>query len=221
MSGGQGERPLSVRWSVDAIRPEDLFVARIEFVRMVRQVRKTPLGHMRATVEPDASDESSIVLHLQGQNIGERAFFETVDKLPVDRPAGAARDPDTDRAGETPSPASIPVATRLAGPSRLVFRVPKGAPPIGFSIAEILDACRGLALRLAPTALPPRSAGIQAFQPAWVITFHLAYFIWCMFGQEAAFGPKPLWLLRIEVVVPPGARPDWPHNMPIHLGLRV
>ena len=170
--------PTVDRWSVDATRPEDLFVARIEFVHMVRTV--TGAGpDAKAWVEPDKTDESSIILHLQAQNIAEQAFFEPDKDVPVDRPQEPnkpAPKPDVDMPEpleDGPDDKQIPVRSRLAGPSRLVFRVPKGTPPIGYSIAEILEACRApshCAWRPPRSRPAPSGPAVISFQPAWAAT---------------------------------------------------
>jgi hypothetical protein len=56
---------------------------------------------------------------------------------------------------EDPKNTNIPVNSRLAGPSRLVFRVPADARGIPFSLDGMLDACRNYELSVAATATPP------------------------------------------------------------------
>jgi hypothetical protein len=100
-----------------------------------------------------------MVVRFPPQNIAEQAFFETAKApddpstvtLEVQTPEGKPKDTDEGTGEETPH---VPVESRLSGPSRLVFKVPKDAE-IPFTIDGLLEACSQFELRVAPTALPP------------------------------------------------------------------
>ena len=144
------------RFSTVVLRPEDLLVLRLEFLNMSLDTgganldeRRTPLLLRDVAVRP-----SYIVVYFQGQNIAEQAFFETAADYPVKTPTGKPADPDAGKGDETPKPP--PVRARLAGPSRLVFRVPADEKPIPYTLASILEKCGKYELSVVPHALPPK-----------------------------------------------------------------
>ena len=148
-----GQLNLRGRFSTVVLRPEDLLVLRLEFLNMSLD---TGAG------KPDAASlvrdvtvrPSYIVVYFQGQNIAEQAFFETAADYPVQTPSGKPADPDAGKGDETPK--SPPVRARLAGPSRLVFRVPADEKPIPYTLAKILEKCGQYELSIVPHALPPK-----------------------------------------------------------------
>ncbi len=144
------------RFSTVVLRPEDLLVLRLEFLNMSLDTgganldeRRTPHLVRDVSVRP-----SYIVVYFQGQNIAEQAFFETAADYPVQTPPGKPTDPDAGKGDETPKPP--PVRARLAGPSRLVFRVPADEKPIAYTLASILEKCGQYELSVVPHALPPK-----------------------------------------------------------------
>jgi hypothetical protein len=149
------------RPKLSVVRPEDLLVLNFEFVnldldssgpkpKLVRRSGATPL----------------IVVHFPPQNIAEQALFEADPDVPsantstqssaTDKPPA---DPDTGKKGSSTSdkPSSFPppVASRISGPSRLVFRMPSSETSIDYSLQALLTACNEYPLNVAPTALEP------------------------------------------------------------------
>ena len=154
------------RWTIPVVRPEDLLVVSIEFVGFIR--KRQPTVTPKLWLEP-AGDQSFIILHFQGQSIAEQAFFQSTPDFKVKPPDPDAAKPPNSETGGEPTAGGPPVSTRLGGPSRLVFKVPKAHPRIGYTIGEVLDACQGLELSLASTALPPPAGGRPSqFRPARV-----------------------------------------------------
>jgi hypothetical protein len=125
-------------FEVSVVRPDDLFVARFEFVNMKLAGQNL--------VPNDETKPSWIVMVLPPQHIGEEAFFETteVEVRPYRDPNIAEgegtteqEDPDAGRTSDdTPHP---PVRARLAGESRLSFSVPAGSA-IPYTLAGLLEA---------------------------------------------------------------------------------
>lgn len=145
-------------FSTVVIRPEDLLVLRLEFINFSLETGKVGPGGRRTPqlVRDDTGRPSYIAVHLQGQNIAEQAFFETANDYPVQPPPpNKPADPDLGKGGETPT--APPVRTRIAGPSRLVFRVPNNTEPIDYTLASILEKCGKYTMSLVPHALPPKS----------------------------------------------------------------
>jgi len=124
------------------VRPDDLLVVALEFRNLSVSVEESDGETMALLRRGDGAKAAHLIVHLQPQNVAEEAFFESASEF-------------GDGANEIPS-ASLPISrTRIAGPSQLVFEVPKDAA-IPYTIAGILDAIRALQLSVPPTALPPR-----------------------------------------------------------------
>ncbi|HVS81799.1 MAG TPA: hypothetical protein VHE60_08690, partial [Pyrinomonadaceae bacterium] len=151
-----GQLNLRGRFSTVVLRPEDLLVLRLEFLNMSLDTGAANLDERRTPLllRDNAFRPSYIVVYFQGQNIAEQAFFETAADYPVQTPLGKPADPDAGKGDETPKPP--PVRARIAGPSRLVFRVPDGEKPIPYTLASILEKCGKYELSVVPHALPPK-----------------------------------------------------------------
>ncbi|MEP6707912.1 MAG: hypothetical protein ABJC05_10350, partial [Pyrinomonadaceae bacterium] len=147
-----GQLNLRGRFSSLVLRPEDLLVLRLEFINLVldtgaaNSVEQYPPRLMRDL----AARPSYIVVHLQPQNIAEQAFFETAkdSNYPV-------KPPDPDASEPADNPYGPPVKARIAGPSRLVFRVPDTVDPIPYTLKSILEKCGQYDMSVVPHALPP------------------------------------------------------------------
>ena len=120
------------------LRPRDLLVLDFTFVNL--RIDRSGEGISQLT-RISAERPSYIVVGFPAQHLNERAFFETEGDLGSDKPK------DTD----------IPVASRLAEPSRLVFRVPSNFTSIPYQLDELLKACATYELSVAPSATPPES----------------------------------------------------------------
>lgn len=148
-----GDLKLHGTFSTVVIRPEDLLVLRLEFINFSLETGQVDAGGRRAPklVRDDTGRPSYIAVHLPAQNIAEQAFFETAAEVDV-----PAKDKDAKLTGSDPLSAP-PVRTRIAGPSRLVFRVPNNEGPIDYTLAAILEKCGKYTMSVVPHALPPKS----------------------------------------------------------------
>ncbi len=150
-----GQLNLRGRFSTVVLRPEDLLVLRLEFLNLSLDTGAPSPGAVPHLVRDVAVRPSYIVVYFQGQNIAEQAFFETAPDYPVQTPPGKPADPDAGKGDEAPKPP--PVKARLAGPSRLVFRIPNDEKPIPYTLASILEKCGKYELSVVPHALPPKT----------------------------------------------------------------
>ncbi|HEV7682192.1 MAG TPA: hypothetical protein VGO68_08730 [Pyrinomonadaceae bacterium] len=142
-----GDLHLRGRFSTVVLRPEDLLVLRLEFINfMLETASPTP-----QLLRDDSGKPSYIAVHLQPQNIAEQAFFESAgSKYPSDPPEQGGEPKD--------DPYGPPVKARIAGPSRLVFRVPSNSEPIPYTLKSILEKCGQYVMSVVPHALPPKQA---------------------------------------------------------------
>jgi hypothetical protein len=132
------------QWSIDAVRPADLLSLRFEFRNLKVDAQAKPAVLTR--IKPGGA--TWIIVHFPPQHIGEEAFFEA-------DPAYVITDPnDPDRGKQSLEPTALPVQSRLSGPSRIAFRVPKSVDTIPYSLAGLLDWGR-FELSVGPAAVPP------------------------------------------------------------------
>jgi len=135
--------------TIEILRPDDLLTLTIEAqnLRLDTSDPKNP-----ALVVDDHSQPAYLVVNFAPQHIAEKAYFETGNITtdppynpvpPGTPPLGTSNDP-LDPAGEVPA--------RLAGPSRLVFQLPKTVTSIPFQTASLLDWSQ-LTLVVSPVAL--------------------------------------------------------------------
>jgi len=112
------------------VRTEDLLALRFEMHNLVVAGDPPRLKKQR-------SGTATLVVHFPPQSIAEQAFYETSP--------GAQH---TERPG--------PARARIAGESRLAFKIPDGfdAP---YTLKGLLDAMSGLESAVCPTALPPQA----------------------------------------------------------------
>jgi hypothetical protein len=139
----------------ELLRPDDLLTLTIEAQNLRLDARdpKNP-----ALVVNDASQPAYLIVTFAPQHIVEKAYFETGNitaEPPYNQPPpGTPPLPTTtdhlDPAGQVPA--------RIAGPSRLVFQLPKKLTKIPFQTASLLDWSQ-LTLVVSPVAqgkvLPP------------------------------------------------------------------
>lgn len=161
------------------VRAEDLVVAAFEFRNLRLEVDENSESPAAVLRPADGTGQAFLVVHFQPQNIAEQAFFETTPandlkltgkldddgtEVRVDRDHPSAMPPPTDTG--PPFAGALPVRTLIAGPSRLVFRVPAGAT-IPYTTAGLLDAIRRFELNVPATALPPEPPPIFV-RPQWI-----------------------------------------------------
>ncbi len=126
---------------LSAVRPDDQLLLTFEFVDMT--IHKASESDPEAYALP--GQKSYLIVHFQPQNIVEKAYFETNPNL--DEPGSPG--------GDTPDPP--PVLSRMAKPSRLVFKVPPDEAPIHLDLETLLQKCSEYELSIASTALPPEA----------------------------------------------------------------
>lgn len=126
-------------FSLSVIRPEDLLVLRFEFVNLKLMAGGDQPARL---VRVNTKNPSYVLVYFQPQAVGEQAFYETDPNYPTSGEPG------------TESLTNPPVQSRLAGPSRLAFQLPKGVSEIPYSIESLLDWAK-YDHSLSPVALPP------------------------------------------------------------------
>lgn len=114
---------------VSVTRPEDMLSLEFQFANLVLKSQGNDIYLERK----DAQAPSSFMVIFPPQSIGEQSFLE---------------------AGNEGMPGGQVAATRLAGPTQLGFRLPKGVDRINYSLEALLDWSRYEPV-LAPAALPP------------------------------------------------------------------
>jgi hypothetical protein len=145
------------------VRPDDLLAMRIE----ARNLSVVPGSPPRLVKSGQST--AYLILHFPPQAITEETFFEA-------RPAGTTNPedhpnpntkPKPDAPGGSEDPRTPPIRARIAGESRLVFKVPNGFD-IPYTLEGVLDACQSLALNVVASARPPTSAasGIKGIRVA-------------------------------------------------------
>jgi hypothetical protein len=141
--------------TIEILRPDDLLTLTIEVenLRLDTTDPKNP-----ALVVDDSSQPAYLVINFAPQHITEKAYFETgnitaeppYNQIPPGTPPLPTGDDPLDPAGQVPA--------RIAGPSRLVFQLPKKLTSIPFQTASLLDWSQ-LTLVVSPVAqgktLPP------------------------------------------------------------------
>ncbi|SFJ50386.1 hypothetical protein SAMN04515648_4346 [Phyllobacterium sp. CL33Tsu] len=130
------------------VRPRDMLVLRLEFINL------TVSGGAKPRLKKSAAGSASLIVHFPPQTITEETFFET--------PPTATHNPDPPRPGTPPKPepggaealTGPPVRARIAGESRLAFKVPDGFD-IPYTLEDVLAACETLELSVPANARPP------------------------------------------------------------------
>jgi len=129
-------RPTVVRLpspTITVIRPEDLLCLTFEFINL--EVKGQPPQLQRVKTDAPAY----IIVHFQPQHIAEEAILE-------DAPEFGQMEKEN-----IPSP---PVHARMAGRSRLAFRLPAGMNQVPLTLSALLDWTK-FELSVVPLALPP------------------------------------------------------------------
>jgi len=125
------------------VRPEDLLALRIEH----KNLNIVP-GNPPRLVK-SGSGSSYLILHFPPQAITEQTFFEGAQP--------GTSDPDDPEDGDSSEALRPPpIRARIAGESRVSFRVPNGFD-VPYTLEGILEACRTLALSVTSNARPPHN----------------------------------------------------------------
>lgn len=130
------------------VRPEDLLALRIEMRNL--EITKTDPPRLKRA----GSGAAYLILHFPPQAITEETFYEQQPpevenpENPFDNDAREDVDPDGTGSDTLKPP---PVRARIAGESRLVFKVPTDFD-VPYSLSDILDVCQDMAMNTAANA---------------------------------------------------------------------
>jgi hypothetical protein len=187
--------------SFEILRPTDLVALSVEAINLRLDVSRP--ARPRLAIE-DKKRAALLIFTFPPQSITEQAFYETD---PTPPPAFNPPPVPPPQATSDPLPAPGGAACRMAGDSRLVFRLPKGMSQLDYSIAAILDWSR-LVLVMAPVAAIPRGdhpAKAPAISPP---------------GTQVTALEIPYRLILSPTALGGGARPGWQHAQQpvIHAG---
>ncbi|MBC7813728.1 MAG: hypothetical protein H7175_21405, partial [Burkholderiales bacterium] len=129
--------PLKDNFKLSIIRRDDMLVANFEFVNL-ELMRPTPgnPAHLRRVKSGDVL----IIVTLPPQSIGEQTFYEV--------------DENVDNTGSGNEAPVIPTRSRIAKPSRLVFRVSDSLLPVPYTLADLLRVCHQSDQVVRETMLP-------------------------------------------------------------------
>ena len=125
-------------------RPEDQLYLEFEFLNVVFN----PPDQLNAG-SVTGNGGSYLVVHFQTQNIAEQAFFETGNFEQTDEEIAAGQ-PTPPAVSETLPPPGY-LKLRLAGRSRLVFRIPAGES-VPYTVEGLLEAMSRLPLNVNPVS---------------------------------------------------------------------
>jgi hypothetical protein len=131
--------------TIAAIRPEDLVKIDFDFKNLTLQK-----SGAQTVLARDKGGPGYIIATLPPQNIAEKAYYETsagTGQTQKEKDSGRPPYP-----GGSETPENPPIASRIAGPSRLVFIVPGSAKPIPFTLESLLKACSELQLSVSTNA---------------------------------------------------------------------
>lgn len=162
-----------LKFEIDVIRPRDLLVLRFSFENL-RRLTDGETGKVTLVPIKPAND-AYIIVTFPPQSIEEEALFEADPDLPikVTTDTEGQDDPDAEKPSEDPTdgtptiPPTPPMRSKLSDTSRLVFKVPKDAEPIEFTIEGLLSALKELPLVVAATAKPPQPGENESSVSGW------------------------------------------------------
>jgi hypothetical protein len=171
--------------SVTVIRPADLLVLTFDRINLKLDTAGPVPKLVRA-----GEGSAYLIVGFPPQHIVEEAYFESAEK------DGFSFSPPTPTARElselSPSEQTtlvahrhedapievglpgLPIPARIAGPSRLVFRVRDEDLPIDFTLEKVLGTLAQLPLSVPVNALPPAEREIVAFHDLFWLPFNVA-----------------------------------------------
>lgn len=145
--------------SLSALRPDDLLALEITWLNL--ELKEGQL------VRSGRRGDAFIVVEFEPQHIADQAYFESAGKAyPVSYPDPKAvpkADP-VDKSDKTSEPLPLPgklVGSRLAGSTRLAFRVPTAVNAIPCTLDALLAACSEFPLSVVESAGPPPPSGAK------------------------------------------------------------
>jgi len=143
----------------EILRPDDLLTLEVETVNLKLDTSRP--GHPRLVREKPGED-AYLAFHFPPQAIAEQAYFETAvvqepsfnppqSNPPLPAPPPLPTNPDS-----LPMPGGTPA--RMAGPSRLVFRLPPAVDAVDYDIASLLGWSQLEPVLPAAANVPPGAA---------------------------------------------------------------
>ena len=114
--------------SFELLRPEDLLALRVDAMNLKLDV--SDVNNPKLRVE-NKTLPAFLVIQFPPQSINEKAYFETAANVPDSSQPPQSNDDPLDPPGS--------VSSRMAGGSRLVFRLPKSLQSISFRMDALLD----------------------------------------------------------------------------------
>jgi hypothetical protein len=140
---------------LSVVRPQDLLALTFRFLNLRLQAQT---GKPAVLVRIDATKPAYVIVEFPPQHVAEEALFEADASYPVSRPPlppDAPPDPDAGKqaASDTDRFNGPPLKARLAGTSRLSFRVPDDVKQIPYTLPALLDWSKW-DLSVSPRALP-------------------------------------------------------------------
>jgi hypothetical protein len=169
------------------VRTQDLLSFHLEFTNLHAEATNGNAGHS-AALAITGPGAAYITLHFAPQAIAERVFFAAASKGQIEQDGHI--DEKTGQPPPTQSPTPLeplappPIGTRIAYPSRLVFRFEEsqlraaGIWPVPYTLAGILEACRALNLNVTANARyqpPLRIAKVPPYRQAHLTDVRRAY----------------------------------------------
>jgi hypothetical protein len=187
--------------SFEILRPDDLVALGVVAVNLKLDVSRP--ARPRLVLE-DKKRPALLIYTFQPQSITEQAFYETDATAPP--PFNPPPMPPP-QATDDPLPAPGGAAARMAGSSRLVFRLPQGRTELEYSIRSLLNWSQ-LELVLTPVAAVAPGA-----TPATLPTIAEP-------GKQVTALELPYRLILSPTALGGAARPGWQHarNPVVHAG---
>ena len=149
-------------FSASVLRREDMLILRFDFYNL--ELKNGSLTRKNTSQNAFIGVNFAHGNDYLPQNIAEQAYLETASELSSDT-EDPNNVPNPPGGSETPGQPGN-VGARLAGGSRLVFKLPPGSSPIPFTLDELLS-WEKYELSVAPTALPAdeQAKGQEPIEP--------------------------------------------------------
>ena len=168
------------------VRSEDLLSFHLQLTNLHAQLSHEDADGP-AVLAITGSGAAYITLHFAPQHIAEQVFF-AASKIPNEQDGHVDQQTAQPPPSTPPTPleplAPPPIATRIAYPSRLVFRFEEAQLraahcwPVPYTLAGILEACRALNLNVTANARyqpPLRKAKTPRYRQPRAVDLHHAY----------------------------------------------
>jgi hypothetical protein len=161
------------RFVIDLLRPDDLLALEVELRNLKRDT--TDPKNPKLVID-NTSHPAYMIVGFPPQSVAEKAYFEVAKQVTDNPPFNQNPPPPPLPAGSDSLDPAGAVPARMAGRSRLVFRVPATVKVIPYSIAGLLD-WSPLDLMLSPAAVavpkPPPLVSPSSLQTALELPYRL------------------------------------------------